>query len=99
MAVAALRPEYMSRRTLATMLDCSESTVDELTRRGVLPKPVRLSGGVVRWQWEGVVRALDSLQGLTCDEPEDLAMLGVRNVAKRIAAEKAAKAVKEKGGR
>lgn len=55
---AATAPEYMSKRTLAAALDIAESTVDEFVRRGVLPHPVRLSSGCVRWRWETVDQAL-----------------------------------------
>jgi len=37
--------QYMSRASLAYALDISESTVDELVRRGRLPPPIRLSRG------------------------------------------------------
>jgi predicted DNA-binding transcriptional regulator AlpA len=49
---------YMSKKSLATALDCSESTVDELVRRGVLPPPKRLSTGCVRWRWADVDEAI-----------------------------------------
>ena len=32
-------PAYLSRSTLAAELDCAESTVDEMAKRGVLPLP------------------------------------------------------------
>jgi predicted DNA-binding transcriptional regulator AlpA len=44
----------MSRKELAWELSCSESTVDELVRRGVIPKPTRLTPGCVRWHWPSV---------------------------------------------
>ena len=40
-------PSYMSCASLARELDCSESTVHELVRRGVLPKPLPLTNGTV----------------------------------------------------
>lgn len=52
---------YLSRASLASALEISESTVDEMVRRGVLPKPTKLSAGCVRWRWESVDRALASL--------------------------------------
>jgi len=55
------KPAYMSRATLADELDISESTVDDMVKRGVLPKPVKLSAGCVRWRWETVDRALASM--------------------------------------
>ena len=54
---------------MAQELDCSESTIDELVRRGVLPRPIRLSGGCVRWCWQDVTMALASLQQGTSGDP------------------------------
>jgi predicted DNA-binding transcriptional regulator AlpA len=62
-------PAYPSKSTLAHELDCAESTVDELVKRGVLPKPIRLTGGCVRWIWEDVVVALTSLKDGTGGDP------------------------------
>lgn len=55
-------PAYVSRATLAHELDCAESTVDEMVKRGTLPKPLHLSSGCVRWCWDDVVMALASLK-------------------------------------
>jgi predicted DNA-binding transcriptional regulator AlpA len=41
-------PAYPSKSSLARELDCAESTVDELVRKGILPPPLKLSGGCVR---------------------------------------------------
>lgn len=54
--------DYASRATMAARLDVSESTIDELVRRGVIPGPLRLSPGCVRWCWADVVNALASLK-------------------------------------
>jgi excisionase family DNA binding protein len=54
-------PAYLSCASLARELDCSKSTVHELVRRGVLPHPMRFSGGTVRWRWADVETALHSL--------------------------------------
>jgi predicted DNA-binding transcriptional regulator AlpA len=70
-------PSYVSRRTLAAELDTAESTVDELVRRGVLPKPVRLSSGCVRWIWADVVAALAPLKSGTVTEIDPY-LAGVR---------------------
>jgi predicted DNA-binding transcriptional regulator AlpA len=70
-----------SKATLATALDVSESTVEELVRRGVLPKPLKLTPGCVRWSWAAVERALASLAG-TSDDAADPFMTGARNAAK-----------------
>lgn len=54
---------YLTRAALAKALMIGESTVDDMVRRGVIPRPVKLSSGCVRWRWETVDRALASLQG------------------------------------
>jgi len=54
-------PSYLSCATLARELDVSETTVHEMVRRGVLPKPLKLSGGCVRWRWADVETALGSM--------------------------------------
>lgn len=79
-AAPARPPSYMSRAELAWELSVSQSTVDEMVRRGVLPMPVRLSTGCVRWSWLAVEAALASLGGTT--EDADPFMAGARNAAK-----------------
>jgi len=75
-------PAYVSRSTLAEQLDMSESTVDEMVRRGVLPRPLRLSNGCVRWCWASVEAALASL-GAAGEHgaPEDPFIVGARRAA------------------
>ena len=73
-------PAYVSRKTLAHELDCAESTVDELVKRGVLPKPLHLSNGCVRWCWGDVVLALASLRE-GASVRDDPYLSGVKNVA------------------
>lgn len=69
---------YVSKASLAQALEISESTVDEMVRRGVLPRPVRLSSGCVRWRWESVDMALASLgSSSNVGEPETM-MTGVQ---------------------
>jgi predicted DNA-binding transcriptional regulator AlpA len=70
---------YVSKASLAHELDMAESTVDEMVKRGVLPKPVKLSSGCVRWSWVAVERALASLAG-TADDGADPFMEGLKNV-------------------
>jgi predicted DNA-binding transcriptional regulator AlpA len=53
---------YLTRSSLAAELQIAESTVDEMVRHGVVPRPVRLSSGCVRWQWASVDPALASLE-------------------------------------
>lgn len=74
-------PSFLSRASLAVELDISESTVDEMVRRGVLPKPVKLSSGCVRWSWIAVESALASLSG-TSDDGGDPFMAGAKNATK-----------------
>ena len=73
-------PAYVSRDTLARELDCAESTVDEMVKRGVLPKPLRLSSGCVRWCWNDVVMALVSLNAGASEAENDPYLSGVKNV-------------------
>ena len=77
-------PAYVSRKTLARELDVSESTIDELVKRGILPKPIKLSNGCVRWRWEGVVLALVSLEGTSVVDIDPY-LQGVRNAQKEKA--------------
>lgn len=54
-------PAYITRARLAAELDIAESTVDDFVRRGVLPPPVKLTSGCVRWRWESVDKTLASM--------------------------------------
>lgn len=72
-------PSFMSVATLARELDVSESTVHEMVRRGVLPAPLRLSSGCVRWKWADVQTALISLAPTAGGAEVDPFMAGVRN--------------------
>lgn len=71
-------PQYMSKKMLAEAIDCAESTVDELVRKGVIPRPVRLSTHCVRWRWADVDDAL-RLYGACPTKADDE---GVRHVRK-----------------
>lgn len=71
---------YLSCASLARELEISETTVYELVRRGVLPPSIKLSSGCVRWCWDDVRRALDSLTGSTAPgSANDPFLTGVRN--------------------
>lgn len=61
-------PSYVSCATLARELDVSETTVHEMVRRGVLPQPVKLSNGCVRWRWADVDMALGSMSASRATE-------------------------------
>jgi predicted DNA-binding transcriptional regulator AlpA len=73
-------PAYLSRASLARELDCSESTVDEMVRRGVIPPAMRLSSGCVRWRWADVDMALQGY-GLPSGDGIDPISRGIRNAA------------------
>src|SRR6478735_3895186 len=73
-------PSFMSRKELAWELSISESTVDELVRRGVIPRATKLTPGCVRWSWTAVETALASLAG-TADDGDQF-MQGARNAIK-----------------
>jgi predicted DNA-binding transcriptional regulator AlpA len=73
-------PSFMSRKELAWELSVSESTVDELVRRGVIPPATKLTPGCVRWSWVAVESALASLAGTPDDG--DPFMVGARNAIK-----------------
>lgn len=80
--MGARPPAFLSKRTLARELDMSESTVDQMVIRGVLPKPIRMSSGCVRWSWQSVERSLASLEGTDQTEEVDPFIVGARNAAK-----------------
>jgi predicted DNA-binding transcriptional regulator AlpA len=58
-------PPYLARASLAEALDMAESTVDEMVKRGILPAPIKLSPGCVRYCWADVETALASLKDST----------------------------------
>jgi predicted DNA-binding transcriptional regulator AlpA len=74
-------PSFMSRKELAWELSVSESTVDELVRRDVIPPAVRLTPGCVRWSWTAVASALASHAGNADDG--DPFMAGAVNATKQ----------------
>lgn len=69
---------YLSCASLARELDVSETTVHEMVRRGMLPPPVKLSAGCVRWCWSEVQAALGSLSADKVSESDPF-LMGVRN--------------------
>lgn len=79
-------PAYPSKARLAAELDMAESTVDEMVKRGILPAPVRLSTGCIRWCWADVVTALASLKDGAAPgnsgAPVDPFLRGVKHVHK-----------------
>ena len=73
-------PSYISCAQLARELDMSERTVYDMVKRGVLPRPIKLSAGCVRWSWSDVQHALNSLASGSGWEHDDPFMKGVANV-------------------
>jgi len=73
-------PSFLSCASLPRELDVSETTVHEMVRRGVLPPPIKLSAGCVRWCWADVELALASMSGGKLPESNtDPFLKGVRN--------------------
>lgn len=69
-------PSYLSCATLARELDMSESTVRDMVDRGVLPRPVKLSGGCVRWAWADVQSALGGVAAVGAGASSDPYLMG-----------------------
>jgi hypothetical protein len=72
-------PSYMSRKELAWELSVCETTIDEFVRRSVIPPPIQLSTGCVRWSWQAVQERLASVAGAVDDA--DPYMTGAANAA------------------
>ncbi len=72
-------PAYLSCASLARELDVSETTVYDMVKRGVLPAPIKLSTGCVRWCWADVQVALASLSGCKPSDAVDPFLMGARN--------------------
>jgi predicted DNA-binding transcriptional regulator AlpA len=82
--IADRPPAYLSIASLARELDCCETTVRELVSRGLLPKPIKLTNGMVRWRWADCdfsVASLAAGQGEVAGA--DPFMEGIKNVAAR----------------
>lgn len=69
-------PAYPDKSALAAELCVSEGTVDEWSRKGILPKPRRLAGSV-RWCWAEVSAKLSPPMG----EPASPFMEALRDVS------------------
>jgi excisionase family DNA binding protein len=59
-------PDFVGAATLAYRLDCSETTIHEYVRAGVLPAPSMI-GNLVRWRWSEVEAHLAQQDGATSD--------------------------------
>ncbi len=75
---------YLTCASLARELEMSESTVHEMVRRGVIPQPIKMSRGCVRWCWAEVEAALMSHgSGGAAAPANDPFLEGVRNVTSK----------------
>lgn len=50
-AVAKLEPLMVDAKSAGELIGLSRSTWDRMTSAGKTPRPVRLSGGTVRWRY------------------------------------------------
>jgi predicted DNA-binding transcriptional regulator AlpA len=73
-------PAFIGRKTLAAELDIAESTVDDFVDRGILPPPIKLSSGCVRWKWCDVEAAIDAKHVDQIQAPVDPYLAGAANV-------------------
>ena len=55
-------PDYVSAETLAYRLDCSERTVQDYVKTGLLPHPIKI-GNLVRWYWPDVESYISAMNG------------------------------------
>ena len=74
------KASYLTKAALAAELMISESTVDDFVRRGLLPPPLRISSGCVRWRWETVDEVLKACQGQLRAPDEVSEQEGVRRI-------------------
>lgn len=70
---------YLDKRSLAAALQIPEDRIDDLVRRGIIPRPTAI-GSFVRWRWEDVDLALAGRDGEDNDEADPL-LEGARRVA------------------
>ncbi|SDF90572.1 helix-turn-helix transcriptional regulator [Alloyangia pacifica] len=62
-AVEARPLAYVSAKTLGVLMDISESTIWDWTRKGHLPKPRKMPSGATRWKWSEVETFIDGAAG------------------------------------
>lgn len=58
-----MTPRLLSARDLADYLGVSQTTVRRLVEGGDLPRPIRLSNGVVRWDRAAIDSIIDARSG------------------------------------
>ncbi|WP_226560782.1 helix-turn-helix transcriptional regulator [Salipiger thiooxidans] len=67
LAVEARPLAYVSAKTLGVLMDISESTIWEWTRKGYLPKPLKMPSGATRWKWSEVENFIEG----NAESPDD----------------------------
>lgn len=72
-------PLWVDKKALAYKLSRSESTIDDMVKRGVIPQPIRPPGGAPLWRLEDVDRAL--LSYAPSGDGDDPITRGIRNAA------------------
>ena len=77
-------PPFMGLRLLAEHVDLGESTIEDLVKRGMFPKP-RKVGGKRLWEWEKVRAYLADPEPGEAASPIDLAER-IRNATRSAAA-------------
>lgn len=75
----AYPPTFVSRRTLAYLLDCSEATVDSYIEQGMIPKGSMI-GNLRRWYWPAIEARLALRLGMRSDTARDEFVVGVGRV-------------------
>jgi predicted DNA-binding transcriptional regulator AlpA len=73
-------PAFPSRSRVAAELDMAESTVDEMVKRGILPAPIKLSSGCVRFEWRAIEAAMLARKNGDAAGGGDPYMAGALNV-------------------
>lgn len=75
---------YLTKSELAEAISISESTVDEMVRRGVLPPPIDLAG-FKRWKWDDARHAWANRTRIYVLRCGEFVKIGIsQNVAKRV---------------
>ena len=53
--------QLLNKKEVATLLNCSKSTVDRLEKAGLIPKRIRVGRNKVLWRWCELEAAIDAL--------------------------------------
>ena len=75
---------FPSIKTMARLFDCSETQIEKLVKSGVIPPPMKLSSGCVRWDWAAVRAAMQAKGGIAAGNPDPYSV-GARNATQETA--------------